>query len=92
MDTFLVHSIPPTILNWIKSFLTERRQGVRLVSCSSSWRTVNGEVPQVTVLGPVVFLVMINDLLAEWPDGRKYVDDRTAAESVMPNCNSNSML
>ena len=86
----LVHlNVLPTIPDWIKSFLAERRQ---CVSCSSSGRTVNGEVPQVTVLGPVVFLVMINDLLAEWPDRWKYVDDSTAAESVMPDCNSNSSI
>ena len=86
----LIHlNVPPTIPNWIKSFLAERRQ---CLNCSSSWRTVNGEVPQVTVLGPVVFLVMINDLLAEWPDRQKYVDDSTAAESVMPDCNSNSRI
>ena len=35
-----------------------------------------------------LFQGMINDLLAEWPDRWKYVDDSTAAESVMPDCNS----
>ena len=80
--------MPLTILNWIKSFLTERRQGVKLGSCSSNWRTINGGVPQRTVLGPVLFLVMINDLLDEWPDRWKYVDDSTVAERVMPDCNS----
>ena len=29
-----------------------------------------------------------NDLLDEWPDQWKYVDDINAAESIMPDCNS----
>ena len=81
-------NVPVTIFNWIKSFLTERRQRVKLGSCFSNWRAINGGVSKGSVLGPVLFLVMINDLLDEWSDRWKYVDDSTAAESVMPDCNS----
>ena len=32
---------------------------------------------------------MVNDLLTEWPDRWKYVDDCTVTESIPPHCNSN---
>ena len=72
--------------------VTERRQRVKLGSCSSNWITINGGMPQGTVLRPVLSLVMINDLLDEWPDQWKYVDDSTAAESVMLVATVNSKI
>jgi hypothetical protein len=78
-------NVPSTIIDWIQSFLTGRKQRVKLNNCLD-WRNVNG---QGTVLGPVLFLIMINDLLTAWPDRWKYVDDCTVTESIPPNCNSN---
>jgi hypothetical protein len=44
--------VHPIIICWIKSFLTDREQCVRVGNCKSSWKKTNGGLPQGTKLGP----------------------------------------
>ena len=77
--------IDQTLLFWIRFFLTNRTQAVRVGSCLSSWKQVSGGIPQGTKLGLALFSVMVNKLLMNWYMRTKYVDDTTAFEIIPRN-------
>ena len=77
------------LIPWLCDFLSNRRQRVKLEDSISEWAQVNAGVPQGTKLGPILFLVMVNDLTTLQSDRWKYVDDLTISEVIPKHSQSN---
>ena len=65
------------LLCWIQAFLSDRRQRVAIEEEYSGWANVTSGIPQGSVLGPVLFVIFLNDL----PDAIKSTVKRLADDT-----------
>ena len=85
LSKFNLHS---SLIRRIAAFLHGRSQFVRIGTYVSTPQIINRGIPQGRKLGPILFAIMVNDLLSTCVPRVKFVDDLTATEIVPRNSSS----
>ena len=87
------NGISGKLLNLIIDFLSNRKQRVVLNGKYSSWTNVETGIPQGSILGPLFFLIYINDLSDNLITNPKLFADDTSLFSIVhdPNATANDL-
>ena len=81
------NGISGNLLSTLTDFLTLRKQRVVLNSQLSSWSNIESGVPQGSILGPLLFLIYINDLSEGLTTNAKLFADDVSLFYVVDNIN-----
>ena len=88
----MVGCVGGNLLNWICSFLTDRKQVVVVNGSKSAEEDVTSGIPQGSVLGPLLFLIYINDLPEEVSTNAKHFADDSKLSNIIASQNDAAEL
>ena len=71
------------LLEWFRSYLTNRRQRVVIKGQASKWAYILAGVPQGSILGPLLFLIYIDDIINDIESNiLLFADDTSLLEAI----------
>ena len=73
------------VTKWFTSYLSDRRQCVVLGGATSEWASVHAGVPQGSILGPLLFLLFINDIVKDIHSSIRLFADDTSLYIIVEN-------
>ena len=82
------NGISGNLLNIFEDFIRNRKQRVVLNGQTSSWENIHASVPQGSILGPLLFLIYVNDLAENLSSNSKLSADDTFLFSVVHDLNT----
>ena len=74
------YGISGTELDWFKSYISNRKQYVEIENFKSTQVSITTGVPQGSILGPLLFLIYMNDI----PNASRYFDFILFADDTSP--------
>ena len=80
------------LYNLLENYLSGRFQRVILHGQHSSWKPILAGVPQSSILGPIFFLIYINDLPNELKSNVKLLADDTSLFTIVKDINQSANI